>query len=442
VAPHESGFKGKRSVLNLLTAAVALCIAGAVLILQQYFVLRDDLAGHLATLSQVIAENSTASLAFSDPRAGRETLRSLRALPNITAAALYNLDGRLFADYRRDGGAQGSDAVPDTLAEAILPLQGQTAVSRSVALDGRPLGSVLIRSDLRALRERLIGYGAGLLAVLLASFGAAYLLLSRLRRHLARAEEDLHALNATLEQRVAERTRDLEIANRELEAFSYSVSHDLRAPLRAINGFSQIIVETESTRISDDGKRLFERVLRSSRRMGELIDDILEYSRAGRSPLARTRVDVALVAMAIVKENAEDFPSTAVDFKSLPLVYADRAMLRQVLENLIGNAFKYSTRSEQPAIEIGARSIAGETVIYVRDNGVGFEMQYAGKLFGMFQRMHAEAQFPGTGVGLAIVKRLIERHGGRIWAEAEAGHGATFFFTLEQAQAPKAGARL
>lgn len=430
MAPRESGFKGRLTVLNLLTAGVALFIAGAVLILHEYHTQREDLNGQLESLGEVVAGNSSAALAFHDARAGLETLRSLRVLPNIIVTALYDREGKLFASYRRDGGSESSSLVPDNLADADHGLEGQMAVTRPVRLDGHQIGTVLIRSDLDALRGRLFGYGAVLLAVLYASLGAAYLLMTRLRRRLANAEESLQAMNETLEERVVERTRELEAANRELEAFSYSVSHDLRAPLRAINGYSQVILETEAEHISDEGKRMFERILRNSNRMGQLIDDILEYSRAGRSQLERTKVDMDALARAVAREFAEDYPSAVVEFRRLPAVDADRAMLHQVLVNLVGNAFKYSAASEPPLIEIGMRSENGATVFFVSDNGVGFDMQYAGKLFGMFQRMHTDGQFPGTGVGLAIVKRLIERHGGRVWAESQPGRGSTFFFTL------------
>lgn len=430
VAPRESGFKGRMTALNLLTAGVALFIAGAVLILHEYHTQRENLNGQLESLGEVVAENSSAALAFHDARAGLETLRSLRVLPNIIVAALYDREGKLFASYRRDGGSESSSLVPGNLADADPGLEGQMAVTRPVRLDGSQIGSVLIRSDLDALRGRLLGYGAVLLAVLYTSLGVAYLLMTRLRRRLADAEESLQAMNESLEERVAERTQELEVANRELEAFSYSVSHDLRAPLRAINGFSQIILETDAEHISDEGKRMFDRVMRNSNRMGQLIDDILEYSRAGRSQLEKTKVDMGALAGAVAKDLAEDYPSTTVDLSPLPVVDADRAMLRQILENLIGNAYKYSAGREHPLIEIGMQRENGATVFFVRDNGVGFDMQYAGKLFGMFQRMHTDGQFPGTGVGLAIVKRLIERHGGRVWAESQHGRGSTFFFTL------------
>ncbi len=427
---RERPFEGRLTVLTVLTAGVALVIAGALLILHEALTLRSDMSANLETVTQVIADNSTAALAFADRRAGEETLRALRALPNVNAAALYDEHGKLFAAYRRDESALAPGLLPATLADVNPASPGQLASLRKVTLDGRLLGTALVRAELLALRVRLLGYGAALVVVLLASLGIASLLMSRLRRRLAVAEENLHALNATLEQRVFDRTTELEVANRELESFSYSVSHDLRAPLRAINGFSQIILQNEVGKISEDGKRMFDSIVRNSNKMGQLIEDILEYSRSGRAPPERTRVDMASLAQAVVKDAAADYPETSVDIGTLPVVAADRAMVRQLLENLIGNAFKYSARSAQPHLEIGAQSDGGETVFYVRDNGVGFDMQYAGRLFGMFQRMHADDRFPGTGVGLAIVKRLVDRHGGRVWAESAAGQGATFFFTL------------
>ncbi|MBI4988884.1 MAG: DUF3365 domain-containing protein [Rhodocyclales bacterium] len=245
-----------------------------------------------------------------------------------------------------------------------------------------------------------------------------------------RARSEIFELNASLERRVAERTADLERANRELEAFSYTVSHDLRAPLRAINGFSHLLIEGEGERLSEEGKRMFGRIVHNSNRLGELIDDVLEYSRAGRIALVPVEVDLERLALSVAHELQEAYPGAAVDVAPLPRAQGDETMLRQVLQNLIGNALKFSAGASQPHVEIGVREDHGRRVYFVRDNGVGFDMNYAGKLFGMFQRIHTGAQFPGTGVGLAIVQRLVERHGGEVWAESAPGQGATFHFTL------------
>ena len=243
-----------------------------------------------------------------------------------------------------------------------------------------------------------------------------------------RAEEEVQQLNRSLEQRVRQRTDDLERANKELEAFSYSVSHDLRSPLRAISGYSQILLEDESARLSTEGCGLLDRVVKNANHLAQLIDNILDYSRASRRELDRRSVDLDALAHAVVEESGTDHVCVRID--KLPTVQGDPTMLRQVLQNLIGNAVKFSSHREQALVEVGCSAADGETVFFVKDNGAGFDMRYADKLFGMCQRLHPGNEFPGTGVGLAIVKRLIERHGGRIWANAEPDKGATFRFTL------------
>ncbi len=254
--------------------------------------------------------------------------------------------------------------------------------------------------------------------------------LNRTLDALTEREGQLRALSATLEQRVAERTAALERANAELESFSYSVSHDLRAPLRALNGYASILAAEEGGKLSPEGRAHLERIARNAVRMGELIDDLLQFSRVGRDELRREKVELAELARTQADELRDIYPAARVTIGPLPTVSADAAMLRQVFANLVGNALKFSSRRSDPHVEIGAAVHEGQQAIYVRDNGEGFDMRYAGKLFGVFQRMHKESEFPGTGVGLAIVKRIVERHGGRVWAEAAPGAGAAFYFTL------------
>ena len=244
------------------------------------------------------------------------------------------------------------------------------------------------------------------------------------------AEDELERYRSHLEELVDARTAALQQALREQEAFSYSVSHDLRAPLRAINGFSEILLDSERAVLSEEGKTLLDRIARNASRMGELIDDILEYSRSSRQEMAPREIDLRELVEKVVDELLPAYPDARVDVGPLPSVRGDATMLAQVMQNLIGNALKFSARCENPRVEVGMTESDGERAYFVRDNGAGFDMRYSAKLFGMFQRMHHESQFPGTGVGLAIVKRLIERHGGRIWAEAQPGKGATFHFTL------------
>jgi signal transduction histidine kinase len=248
----------------------------------------------------------------------------------------------------------------------------------------------------------------------------------------ARLFGEIRALNQELEARVEERTRDLSNALSELEAFSYSVSHDLRAPLRGIDGFSQALLEDYAGSLDETGVQYLERIRGGARRMGDLIEDLLKLSRLSQGELLLDEVDLGAMAEAILSELAAKDRDRNVEVTIEPelTAVADPRLLRVALQNLISNAWKFTSRGERARIEIGAKEHGGETVFYVRDNGTGFDMQYADKLFAPFQRLHSPNQFEGSGIGLATVQRVLRRHGGRIWAESEEGEGATFYFTL------------
>jgi signal transduction histidine kinase/DNA-binding response OmpR family regulator len=250
-----------------------------------------------------------------------------------------------------------------------------------------------------------------------------------------RAEGEVRALSADLERRVEERTRELAMANKELESFSYSVSHDLRAPLRAIDGFSRMLEEDQAAGLDDEGKRLIRVIRDSTRKMGLLIDDLLAFSRIGRKSISTARIDSGKLVGEVLEEvEAAAERRARVVVGPLPPAYADAALLRQVWINLLSNAVKFSGNRDDPRVEVSAYDDGADTVYCVKDNGAGFDMRYHDRLFGVFQRLHGDEEFSGTGVGLAIVRRVVTRHGGRVWAEGKVNEGATFYFAL-----PKGG---
>lgn len=247
-----------------------------------------------------------------------------------------------------------------------------------------------------------------------------------------RAEEQVRRLNAELEQRVRDRTAELEATARELDAFAYSVSHDLRAPLRSLHGFSEILLEDYAAKLDDEGRRYLQRIQANVGRMEQLIDDLLRLSHATRTGLKREQVDIGAQASEIIARlrSAEPGRRAEVVIADALVTTGDSHLIRLALENLLSNAWKFTSKCEHAMIRVDAVDQPGGRAFFVRDNGAGFDMRYAGKLFDPFQRLHPAAEFEGSGIGLAIVHRIVSRHGGRIWAESKPGTGSTFFFTF------------
>jgi signal transduction histidine kinase len=394
----------------------------------------------IGLLSGLIGNEASMMIGNQDGSAWTDLITAVRGIP-ITAAG-----GERLWEYQHDGRPVYAWAAPIPLTPWIIAIE----MPRAAVL--QPAQRFLYRSLAIAATLLLIAAAIGwvtmrrittpLLQVTAAAEAVAE---SRPHVHVEIDRDDeigsladsfntmaekVEQSRTDLELRVETRTSELRAANRELEAFSYSVSHDLRAPLRAIAGFVQILEEDHGDKLDPEARRHLERVKLNARRMGQLIDDLLSFSRIGRTTMLRQTVDVTALATSAAQEAIAATGRTIdLSVAPLPACYGEPSLLNQVFVNLISNAIKFTATTPNPAITIGSSS-NGETVYFVRDNGVGFDERYAEKLFGVFQRLHRSDEFEGTGVGLAIVHRIISRHGGRVWAEGKLNGGATFYFTL------------
>lgn len=467
----------KLVLLATTTSLITLIIASIAWIGNAWVSGRDSQAQEINTLGQLIADRSNAALAFGDHTLASQNLATLANLPNILSACIYNEENQLFAAYRKSG----TSAPPchDRMTESETIAENESIVNPiPIRLEERTIGKLLIRSDLSRVIRQVQHDLLSVVTILLISGLVAFMIAARLQRVISepvrqlartarevaehhnyqvRAEQQaggelgalVDAFNDmldTIEQQnrslqhsrdqletlVEKRTGELRASNRELEAFCYSVSHDLRAPLRSINGFSQALLEDYDELLDDNGRDYLHRVVRSADNMSKLIDDLLSLSRVARSQLAPKRIDVS----SLVKEIAEDIRTGAeyrgdVEIQPGISAYGDPTLLRALLANLLENAFKYSSKTEHPHIRFGCDRRNGRDIYWVRDNGAGFDMKYAHKLFGAFQRLHRDEEFEGTGIGLASVARVVHRHGGEVWAESEIGKGASFYFTLD-----------
>jgi len=478
----------KLMTVILLTSGVVLAMSCGTFFTYELVTYRQAMVRNLSMLGQVVAANSTAPLAFDNRSDAKQVLSALSADPHIVAAALYDQKGALFATYPDGTMASAFPERPD--ADGHRFESSRVVIHEPVAIADRRLGTLYLASDLGALYQRATLYGGMVLAVILASCIVAVLLSLRLQRHvsdpvlalaltaqavserqdyslraakggddelgqltdafntmLARVQQQDQALREhgdQLEQRVADRTQALAAVNKELESFSYSVSHDLRAPLRHVVGYVEMLREATAGQLPESSQRYMKTIQDASLEMGQLIDDLLAFSRMGRTELQEGRVDLDLLVRDTIRslEAVTRERNIFWEVTPLPVVVGDQAMLKQVLTNLLDNAIKYSRMRNPARITVGCAGTEQErAVIFVRDNGAGFDMRYAQKLFGVFQRLHRADEFEGTGIGLATVQRVVVRHGGRIWAESVLNEGATFYFTMKPAEPIRAGVR-
>ncbi len=465
----KSTIKSTLTWTNALVTSIALLVACAAFVGYYVYWSRQSITRNLTVQAESIALNVVPSLRFDDPGSASETLSALRADRNIVDATVYRPDGEEFASHA--GSRPGTRVLE---------------IGQAIVADGEQLGRVHLTYSLDELYGHVFSFVLIAVVVFALSVGVAMLVATRIQRRLstpitnlaqtARVVSERHdygtrvpgtgttdelgllvdtfndmlaqiqsrekqveaanlryqELTEELERRVVQRTAELEATNKELEAFTYSVSHDLRGPLRRIDGFANLLVDEYGEHLPEEGRHYVNRVRDGARQMGMLVDDLLNLARLGRQDVKLQVTGLSSIVERVTKTLQRDVNGRQIEWQiePLPFVECDPSLMDVVFTNLLSNAVKY-TRPRSPArIHVGATERNGHPVVFVRDNGVGFSMKYADKLFGVFQRLHRVEDFEGTGVGLATVQRVVHKHGGAIWAEAELDKGACFYFTL------------
>jgi len=462
---RDQPIRQKLMAILLLTTGGTLVLACAALLAYQFWTFRQTTLKQLSTLGNVIAANSTASLAFQNERDAREILAAFRADPHILAAGLYAKDGTLFSHYPADLPVTAFPAAPgrDGYRFEHAELVGFEPVTQ---VGNARLGTLYVESDLKAIYSTLQLTGAVVALVMGASLLVAYLLSSALQRTISQpllalaetarvvsdrqdysvrapalGKDELGLLTDAFNQmlgRIEDQDRvlrqnvaEVERSNKELEQFAYVASHDLQEPLRMVSSFTELLERRYGDKLDEKGRKFVRYAVDGAIRMQRLINDLLDFSRVSTRGKAMQPVDMGQVLDTVRLNLSVSLKESGavVTNDPLPTVTADETQMVQLLQNLVGNAIKFRT-ADRPHIHVSAQATATEWVFAVRDNGIGIAPEYFERIFVIFQRLHARGEYPGTGIGLAVCRRIVERHGGRIWVASVPGQGATFSFAL------------